>query len=359
MYAYDKHLQFKDPREDMVAFRKICAPVVYAGYGKTISHFGGLRIAPHQATEYAGWGKAKQFAWDRAPNKDGELCYICYYDAGNTVYAGFVRSILTPEDRRELYNGVTDPREEVLGDTLELVLGVLTLATRYPSHFINWGGSEDANACARDLERSIWRYAAAEAIELITADQPRARTRPKQDAEVTAYISNSTQGLNVTFEAVVDGDVFTASAEGNNESTEVAVAPPMPEETTEADQPEEEEGETVDPAQELHDAIRQRMMQNLDELADGIVTTNQRVLTCCVACGDPRHVLDDCEFIPARKRKESKRQSGLCATPSTAARNINQGHLEREQHPMFRCKVPMKGCPWMRRPEVQLHLPNS
>ena len=240
-------------------------------------------------------GKAKQLAWDRAPNKDGELCYICYYDAGNTVYAGFVRSILTPEDRRELYNGVTDPREELLGDALELALGVLTLATRYPSHFINWGGSEGANACVRGLERSIWRYAAAEAIELITADQPRARIRPKQDAEVTAYISNLTQGLNVTFEAVVDGDVFTAGAEGNSESTEVGVARPMPEETTEADQPEEEGGETVAPAQELHDAMRQRMMQNLDELADGIV--NQRVLTCCVACADPRHVLDDCEFM--------------------------------------------------------------
>ena len=237
MYAYDKHLQFKDPREDMVAFLKICAPVAYTGYGKngkTISHFGGLRVAPHQAIEYAGWGKAKQLAWDKAPNKDGELCYICYYDAGNSVYAGFVRSILTPEDRRELYNGVTDPREELLGDTLELALGVLTLATRYPSHFINWCGSEGANACVRGLERSIWRYAAAEAIELITADQPRARTLPKQDAEVTAYISNLAQGLNVTFEAVVDGDIFTASAEGNNESTEVGVALPMPEETAEA-----------------------------------------------------------------------------------------------------------------------------
>ena len=40
---------------------------------------------------------------------------------------------------------------------------------------------------------------------------------------------------------------------------------PMPEETPEAAQPEEEEG-AVDPAQELHDAMRQRMMQNLDEL---------------------------------------------------------------------------------------------
>ena len=50
-----------------------------------------------------------------------------------------MKSILTPEDRRELYNGVTDPREELLGHTLELALGILTLATRFPNHFINWG----------------------------------------------------------------------------------------------------------------------------------------------------------------------------------------------------------------------------
>ena len=65
------------------------------------------------------------------------FCYICYYDAGNSVYAGFMKSILTPEDRRDLYNGVTDPREELLGDTLELALGILTLAGRFPNHFIN------------------------------------------------------------------------------------------------------------------------------------------------------------------------------------------------------------------------------
>ena len=90
IYAYDTALQFKNSSDHMVALLKACAPVAYPEYGKTISHYGGLRIAPHQAIEYAGWGKAKQLAWDRAYDKDGELCYICYYDAGNFVYAGFM-----------------------------------------------------------------------------------------------------------------------------------------------------------------------------------------------------------------------------------------------------------------------------
>ena len=104
MYAYDNFLQFSNPCEDMVAFLKACAPIAYTDYGKAVSHYGGLRIAPWQAIEYAGCGRAKQLAWDRAYDASGNLCYICYYDAGNSVYAGFMKSILTPEDRRELYN---------------------------------------------------------------------------------------------------------------------------------------------------------------------------------------------------------------------------------------------------------------
>ena len=95
-YDQNTSWQFKNPSDDMVSFLKACTPVAYTDYGKTISHYGGLRIAPY-AIEYAGWGKAKQLAWDRAYDKDGELCYICYYDAGNSVYAGFMKSILTPE----------------------------------------------------------------------------------------------------------------------------------------------------------------------------------------------------------------------------------------------------------------------
>ena len=143
MFAYDRELQFKDPREGV--------PIVYTDYGKTVSHYGGLRIAPHQAVAYAAWENAKQLAWDRARDKDGELCYICYYDAGTSAYRGFMKVLLTPEERREHYSGVSLCREELLGDTLELALGVLKMAMRYPSHFPNWGGLDGANACVWGL----------------------------------------------------------------------------------------------------------------------------------------------------------------------------------------------------------------
>ena len=44
-----------------------------------------------------------------------------------------MKVLLAPDERRQLYNGVESPRSELLGDTVELALGVLTLAMRYPS----------------------------------------------------------------------------------------------------------------------------------------------------------------------------------------------------------------------------------
>eukprot|EP00439_Symbiodinium_sp_Y106_P076203 s920_g15.t1 len=191
-----------------------------------------------------------------------------------------MKSNLTPEGGRDLYNGVTDPREELLGDTLELALGVLTLAARFPNHFINWGGSEGASACVRGLDRSIWRYAAAEVIELITAESPRKRSPPRRDGEIVNFLNSMTEGLSVEFEAVVDGDSYRPGVGSNDEPAEVATAPPMPDETAEAEsgQPEAED-DSSDPNHEIHMKAKEQVMSNLEDLADGTVRIGDRVLT--------------------------------------------------------------------------------
>ena len=165
------------------------------------------------------------------------------------------------------------------------------MAIRYPTHFITWAGSDGANACVRGIERSIWRYAAAEAIELLTAEQPRKRSPPRRDEDIENYIKNLTHGLDVKFEAVVDGD-----RKIQQQSTgEVSTAPPMPEETTgnENVQPEEE-----DEVEILNQGIRQAVMEQVCDmvgfLENGRITIGARELTFCVACGSSRHVLRDC-----------------------------------------------------------------
>ena len=110
-----------------------------------------------------------------------------------------------------------------------------------------------------------------------------------------------TQGLSVEFEAVVDGDSYLPGVGGTDEPAEVATAPPMPDETAvaESGQPEEED-ESSDPNHEIHMKAKEQVMSNLEDLADGIVKIGDRVLTLCVACGDPRHTLSEGEFDTGR-----------------------------------------------------------
>ena len=202
VYVYDSSLQFFHPHHDICEFIKECVPAVYKEHGKVVSHFGALRVTVQQACEYAGCGKAKQLGWDRAYNKEGELCYICYYDGGNAAYAGFMRALLSPTELQQLF-GSTNVKEELLGDTLEFTLGVLTIATRYPRHFPNWGGPETTNACIRGIERSFWVYANIENIKLVTAPTPRHRNPPKREAEICGFIAEMTDVLSPGFLAIM------------------------------------------------------------------------------------------------------------------------------------------------------------
>ena len=75
----------------------------------------------------------------------------------------------------------------------------------------------------------------------------------------------------------------------------------MPDETeTVEDRQPEEEDETADPNHEIHTRAREQLMTNLEDLADGTVRIGDRVLTFCVACGDPRHTLAECNFDTTR-----------------------------------------------------------
>ena len=53
-------------------------------------------------------------------------------------------------------------------------------------------------------------------------------------------------------------------------------------------QPEEENLESTDPNHEIHVAARERAMNALMNLVDGTLEINDRVLTFCVVCRDPR-----------------------------------------------------------------------
>ncbi|CAE7705382.1 unnamed protein product [Symbiodinium sp. KB8] len=125
-----------------------------------VSSYGGIRYPPGLALSFPVWNKAKQLTWDRAYDEEGNLCFIAYHDAGNAAYAGFLKTLLTPQERVQLFRGSANPLEELLGDVFEITLGMLTFALRFPELFPTWGDVDVINACINGLESCYSRYAA-------------------------------------------------------------------------------------------------------------------------------------------------------------------------------------------------------
>ena len=169
-YIYLHDLHDLQPADDLMEYIRKCCPIVYKQVGKIVSSYGGIRCTPSQALDFPLWRKAKQLTWDRAYDALGNLCFVAYYDAGNAAYAGFMKTLLSPEERVQLFRGSENPLEELLGDVFELALGMLTFALR-------WRGVDTINACINGLERFFSRYSPERALCSSHQDIPGQPTR--------------------------------------------------------------------------------------------------------------------------------------------------------------------------------------
>ena len=108
-----------------------------------------------------------------------------------------MKTLLSPEERVQLFRGSENPLEELLGDVFELALGMLTFALRWPDLFDRWGGVDTINACINGLERCFSRYSARESLMLLTSGYPKKRKPAKADPD----IERDVQDIHPTSEA--------------------------------------------------------------------------------------------------------------------------------------------------------------
>ena len=111
-HIYTNDLIDLRPADDLMELLRRCCPIVYTQVGKVVSSYGGIRTPPGQALDFPIWGKAKQLTWDRAYDEEGNLCFVAYHDAGNSAYAGFLKTLLSPQERIDLFRGSENPLEE-------------------------------------------------------------------------------------------------------------------------------------------------------------------------------------------------------------------------------------------------------
>ena len=129
-----------------------------SGVWKYVSHYGTTRMLFNNVANIMFLGQGKQITVDRHQQFDKSGTVRDYfqfsYDHGNRMYADYMRLMFPAEDLQGLINSL-DPKEEALGDCIEVRLGVLKTAVMYEgcgSPLFRW---RDVNGVLTGLETSL------------------------------------------------------------------------------------------------------------------------------------------------------------------------------------------------------------
>ena len=135
-----------------------------SGVGKFVSHFGTTRMNARSAANAMAQGQGKQLTVERHQVIDAEgqtrEYYQFSYDHGNRMYSDYMKKLFSTPEIYQLI-GCDEPTEEVLGDCIEVCLGILRVAIMYEGHGPGIFKRQDVNGTLTGLEHSLMMYNAS------------------------------------------------------------------------------------------------------------------------------------------------------------------------------------------------------
>lgn len=103
-------------------------------------------------------GRGKQISVDRHQVKEEDGTTTDYFqfsfDHGNRVYADYMRLLFSESEIKSI-NGNEDPKEEMLGDCVEICLGLLRIALMYESCGVDLFGWGKVSEILTGIEHSL------------------------------------------------------------------------------------------------------------------------------------------------------------------------------------------------------------
>ena len=157
-----------DPGTDMLLWMRETIRVFRthtSGIGKYVSHLGTTRMPAKAAANamFSGQGKTLNVDRQKVPGPGDSIVDLFQftYDHGNRVYADYMRKLFPADVIRQLLGGSEDPKEEAIGDCVEICLGILRIALLYEGCEQNYFGWTDVNDVLTGLEQSLITFNAS------------------------------------------------------------------------------------------------------------------------------------------------------------------------------------------------------
>ena len=312
IYEHSEDWVSFDPGNQLKGFMQMAIrELLNSPLGKAVSQYGFVRMVPSAAAKLFATSRGHLIVTTRfVKAKEGESKVAYYrfsYDMGNKLYAAYMHAVFSEEFIKDVFR-VENPKEEKLGDAIELVLGLLELWDSVPSCIPSkLQGPVFVNEIRRGIECSLIDFCSMEGAKLSTTNRKITNKKKGIEDEIPESIQGipNELGFYIPDDEGEDYSPFTElleeAEEEQDEGDEEMEEEEEPEiidssdEDTEMAQDDQGEAETQDDPmegapQEEPDAKKRRVAGLLEQ-----IPASAKDAGFCLACGSFDHSLSECE----------------------------------------------------------------
>ena len=301
LYEGDEDWVLYDPSSDLKGFMKMTIRVLLnTDLGKAISQYGFVRMHPSAAAKLMSASRGHMIVTTRFKKpSEPEVYFRFSYDMGNKLYAAYAHALFSQEFIRDTF-GHENPKEEKLGDAIEVILGLMEIWDSVPQCIPpKLSNQKVINEIRRGVECSLIHFCSIGENKMSSKNR-KITKRKGLSEEVPDEIIGTTSELNYCIpedEGTEDFSTFTELLEEAEEEPETEEDTEMvysseEEADAEPDEPEEaqDQDEPMDGAPEDGpEAKRRRVALMIESIPSTAIDEG-----VCLACGEIGHTMPEC-----------------------------------------------------------------
>ena len=143
--------------------------LINSDIGKAISQYGFVRMHPSAAAKLLASNRAHLIVttrFERTRADNSKKYFRFSYDMGSKLYAAYMHAMFSSDFIMDVFN-TPDPKEEKLGDAVELVLGLFDIWDSVPQCIpVNFDGPEIINQMRRGFENSLLHFCSVSSVRV-------------------------------------------------------------------------------------------------------------------------------------------------------------------------------------------------
>ena len=311
MYEGDHDWVSSDPNINMNAFmRGAISVLLNTSIGKALSQYGFVRMHPSAAARMLDTQRGHLVVTTRFQREDLKKAayYRFSYDMGNKLYAAYVHAIFPIGFIRDTFNS-DDPKEEKLGDAIEVILGLFEVWDSAPECIPdNLNGQYGINEIRRGLECSLINFCSIGEIKNMKNRKMNKRKGiteeiPKRIHGISPHLNYYVPESEAPDDDTVLSDLLDEAEEvheeddgdemdegGQDEQEDAEMVDSSEDEGMEEDEAKAEEPTTDDPMGEEKEEGPESKRRKVAEMMESILKKG-----VCLACGSVEHEMSECE----------------------------------------------------------------